>query len=197
MGRLFSWIINTIVFYLKASIFLAVLLLLFIYGTAHAAIYGGPIASDDAWFLYKVLFFLLAPGVLAFAVAGSEKRSWGTFTVVFFAGCIASLLLACSPLFSWGTYTHAPSFREAPRPYSIEAGKLAIPEENRELLMRDCGFIGHEGMKDSCQVIVYCQSYGAAAYERMGCEELLRKSTSPALLDLALQERRDYEHSQR
>jgi len=97
---------------------------------------------------------------------------------------------------SWGTYTHAPIFWEA-KPYSIQDGKLFVPEENRGELMRDCGFIGHEGMKDSCQVIVYCQSYDAVAYERMGCEELLRKSTSPALLDLALQERRDYEHSQR
>ncbi len=196
MGRLFSWIINTIVFYLKASIFLAVLLLLFVFGVIHAAIYGGPIASDDMWFLYKVLFLLLAPVVLAFIVAGSEKRSWGTFTVVFFAGCIASILLACSPLFSWGTYAHAPSFREA-KLYSVENGKLTIPDENRELFLRDCGFIQHPGMKDSCQVIVYCQSYDALAYERMGCDELLRKSTSPALLDLALQERRDYEHSQR
>jgi hypothetical protein len=98
MGRLFSWITNTIVFYLKASLFIAALLLLFVYGTIHAAIYGGPIASDDAWFLYKILFLLLAPVVLAFIVAGSEKRSWGVFTVVFFAGCIASVLLACSPV---------------------------------------------------------------------------------------------------
>ncbi|MBZ5525696.1 MAG: hypothetical protein LAP21_26030, partial [Acidobacteriia bacterium] len=37
----------------------------------------------------------------------------------------------------------------------------------------------------------------AAAYERMGCEELLTKKTSPALLDLALQERRDFEYDRR
>lgn len=148
------------------------------------------------WFVYKILVLLLAPAVLAFAVAGSEKRSWSVFTFVFFAGCIASVLLACSPLFSWGTYTHAPSFREA-KLYSVVDGKLFVPEENRDLLMRDCGFIGHEGLRDSCQIIVYCQSYDAAAYERMGCEELLTKKTSPALLDLALQERRSYEHDQR
>jgi len=196
MGKLFSWVINTVVFYLKTAIFLAVLLLLLIYGTIHAAIYGGPIASDDMWFLYKILFLLLAPVVVAFIIAGSEKRSWGTFAVVFFVGCIASLLLACSPVFSWGNYTHAPSFREA-KLYSVVDGKLFVPEENRDLLMRDCGHIGNAGLKDSCEIIIYCQSYDAAAYERMGCEELLRKSTSPALLDLAMQERRSYEYDQR
>jgi len=196
MGQFFGWIVRTAVFYAKFTIFLCALLLLFIYGVVHAAIYGGQIMSDDAWFLSKILFLLLAPVVLAFIVAGSEKRSWATFTVMFFAGCAASVLLACSPAFSWGDYTHAPSFREA-KLYSVVDGKLVVPEENRELFLRDCGSISHEGLKDTCQIIVYCQSYDAAAYERMGCEELLRKSTSPALLDLALQERRDYEHSQR
>lgn len=194
--RFVNWIIETIAFYLKAAVFLGVLALLLIYGTIHAAIYGGPIASDDAWFVYKVLFFLLAPGVLAFIAAGSKKRSWGAFSIVFLAGCIASILFACSPLVSWGSYTHAPSFREA-KLYTVENGKLAIPDENRELFMRDCGNISHEGLKYTCKTIVYCQDYDAAAYERMGCEELLTKKTSPALLDLALQERRDFEYGQR
>ena len=193
---LFGWIYRTAVFYAKFTVFLGALLLLFVFEVIHAAIYGGPIASDDMWFVYKILFLLLAPAVLAFAVAGSEKRSWSVFTFVFFAGCVSSLLLACSPVFSWGNYVHAPSFRSATL-YLIENGKLVIPEENRDLLMRDCGFIGHEGLKDSCKVIVYCQSYDAAAYERMGCDGLLRKSTSPALLDLALQERRSFEYDQR
>jgi hypothetical protein len=67
-------------------------------------------------------------------------------------------------------------------------------EENRELFLRDCGFISHDGMKETCRAIVYCQDYDALAYERMGCEGLLTKKTSPALLDLALQERRSYEY---
>jgi hypothetical protein len=46
-------------------------------------------------------------------------------------------------------------------------------------------------------IIVYCQSYDALAYERAGCEGLLTKKTSPALLDLALQERRDFEYDRR
>lgn len=94
---------------------------------------------------------------------------------------------------SWGSYTHAPSFRET-KLYSVVDGKLAIPEENRELFLRDCGFISHDGMKETCRAIVYCQDYDALAYERMGCEGLLTKKTSPALLDLALQERRSYEY---
>lgn len=194
MGRFLNWVVRTIAFYLKAAIFVGVLLLLFIYGTIHAAIYGGPIANDDMWFIYKILFLLLAPGVVAFAV--TRKRGTLAFMAALALGYAASLLLACSPLFSWGTYIHAPVFWEA-KLYSVVDGKLAIPEENRELFLRDCGFIEHPGMKDSCQVIVYCQSYDAAAYQRMGCEALLRKNTSPALLDLALQERRSYEQGQR
>jgi hypothetical protein len=185
MGRLFSWIINTIVFYLKASIFLAVLLLLLLFGTVHAAICGGPIMPDDMWWLCKVLLLILLPVGLSIALRGKAPL---------LIGFAASALLACS--FSWGTYTHAPQFWES-KSYSVENGKLVIPEGNRELLMRDCGSISHEGMKDTCKTIVFCQDYDALAYERMGCEELLTKKTSPALLDLALQERRGFEQDQR
>jgi hypothetical protein len=191
---LFGWIIRTAVFYAKFTIFLGALLLILVCGTIHAAIYGGPVMSDDMWFIYKILLLLLAPVVVAFIVAGSEKRSWGVFTAVFFAGCAASALLACT--MSWGTYTHAPSFREA-KLYSVVDGKLVIPEENRGLLERNCGHITNEGLKGTCKVLVYCQDYDAAAYERMGCDGLLRKSTSPALLDLAMQERRGYEYDNR
>jgi hypothetical protein len=34
-------------------------------------------------------------------------------------------------------------------------------------------------------------------YERAGCEELLMKKSSPALLDIALIERNGYEYGQR
>jgi hypothetical protein len=57
-----------------------------------------------------------------------EKKTFGTFTGVFFAGCAASILLACSPLVSWGSYTHAPSFTET-KLYSVVDGKLAMPRK--------------------------------------------------------------------
>ncbi|MGH9633336.1 MAG: hypothetical protein ACRD72_00735 [Candidatus Angelobacter sp.] len=193
--RFVTWVIETITFYLKAALFLGVLALLFIYGTVHALIFGGPIMTDDAWFLYKILLFLLAPIALAFIIAG--RRDMGPFLAALFGGWAISILLACSPLVSWGNYTHAPSFREAAKLYSIENGKLAIPEKNRLELLRDCGSISHEGMQDTCKTIVYCQEYDALGYERMGCEELLTKKTSPAILDLAVQEWRSYEYDQR
>ncbi|MBZ5525624.1 MAG: hypothetical protein LAP21_25665 [Acidobacteriia bacterium] len=182
MGRLFDWVFRTIVFYFKAAIFLGVLLLLSIFGTIRAAIYGGSIMPDDVWFLAKIVFLLLLPLALAIAL-----KSWAALPL----GAVASILLACS--FSWGTYTHASGFREA-KLYSVENGKLVVPEENRELLLRGCG---HEGLRDSCRTIIYCQEPAWDASGRSGCEELLMKKTSPALLDLALQERRDFEYDQR
>jgi energy-coupling factor transporter transmembrane protein EcfT len=142
--RFVNWIIQTITFYLKAALFLGVLALLFIYGTIHAAVYGGRIMPDDAWFFAKIIFLIVLPFVL---LAAFKRQA------AFFLGIIASLLLGCSPLFSWGNYDHAPQFREA-KLYSIENGKLVVPEENRELFMRDCGFISHQGMKDTCRVII-------------------------------------------
>lgn len=181
LGRFIDHVFDTIAFYFRATIFLSVFLLLTIYGTIHAAIYGGQIMPDDAWFFAKIIFLILLPFMLSIAI-----KRWSALPL----GVVASVVLAC--LFSWGDYTHAPQFREA-KLYSVENGKLIVPEENRDLFLRDCGSISHEGMKGTCRVIVYCQDYDAAAYERMGCGELLAKRTSPALLDLALQERRGFE----
>jgi hypothetical protein len=195
MGQFFGWIYRTVVFYAKLTVFLCALLLIGIYGTVHALIFGGPVMGDDLWFMYKILLLLLGPIALAFIVAG--KRDMGPFLAALFGGWAISILLACSPLVSWGNYTHAPSFREAAKLYSIENGKLVIPEKNRLELLRDCGSISHEGMQDTCKTIVYCQEYDALGYERMGCEALLRKNTSAATLDFAVQEWRDYEYDKR
>ncbi len=126
----------------------------------------------------------------------SRKRGAGAFTAALFLGYAASLLLACSPLFSWGNYTHAPGFREV-KPYSVEDGKLVVPEDKREELLRDCGYITHPGLQDSCKIVIYCQSYDEAAYGRMGCGKLLSNKTSAALLDMALMEREGFEYGQR
>lgn len=181
LGHFLDWAAETVAFFVKTLVFLGVLMVLLGGGAIHAAIYGGPVMPDDMWFLAKIVFLLFLPLALAITF-----KKWSAFAL----GAAASVLLAF--MLPWGAYAHAPQFWES-KPYSVENGKLVIPEGNRELLMRDCGHIGHPGMKDSCRVIVYCQSYDAAAYGRMGCEELLTKKTSPALLDLALQERRGFE----
>jgi hypothetical protein len=156
-------------FYLKAALFLGVLALLFAYGTIHAAIYGGPIMPDDAWWFAKILFLILLP----FALLVAFKRQ-----AAFFLGIVASVLLGCSPLFKLG---HLCPCAAVPPGYvySVVDGKIFVPEDKRDELERDCGSVSHEGMKDSCRAIVYCQSWDALAYERMGCEELAQEKHEP------------------
>ena len=88
MGRFFGWIYRAVVFYLKFFVFLGVFALLVVYGVIHAALFGGPIMPDDAWFLAKVLFLILLPVVLSLSLKGKAPL---------FIGLAASLLLACFP----------------------------------------------------------------------------------------------------
>jgi hypothetical protein len=185
MMRLLNWIVGVVTFWLKFFIFLGVFILLTIYGVIHAAIFGGPIMPDDAWFFAKILFLILLPVVLAIACKSRAP---------FFVSFVFCVILAANS--SWGTYAHAPQFRPATF-YTVEGGKLVIPEDKRDELLRDCGHITNEGLKDSCQTVVYCQSWDALAYERGNCGELLAKKSSPALLDIALIERDAYEYGQR
>ncbi len=188
MNRFFNWIYQTVVFYFKFFIFICVFLLLAIFATVHAAIFGGPVMSDDMWFVAKIIFLLFLP-LAVWLLVSSVKGACGLPI-----GLILTLM--CALGMSWGTYVHAPQFREAVL-YSVEDGRLVVPEDNRELFLRDCGFIEHEGMKETCRVLIYCQDPEWDADGRVGCDGLLRKATSPALLDLALQERRDYEYDKR
>jgi hypothetical protein len=187
MRRITDWLFKAIAFYFKLFVFLVVLLLLFLFGAVHAALFGGPVMPDDAWFIFKIVLLLVLPLALSIVT-----RRWAFLA----AGFAISILLAAIGFVSLSNYAHAPSFW-TPKPYEVVGGKLFVPEDKRDELLRDCGLFESRKLRDSCELVIYCQEYDSAAYERMGCEELLTRKTSAALLDMTLDERKRFEDEQR
>jgi hypothetical protein len=193
---LIDWIVETVIFYFKAAIFLCALTVLVAYGVIHAAICGGPTMPDDIWWGLKIVLLLalpiLAATVIARAVGKSGGSGAGAFAIVLVAGFAASAMLVKSQTVTFSNYDHAPVFWEV-KPYSIEGGKLVVPGENLETLLRDCGLFQTDKLKDMCQEIVYCGSDTT----RAGCGEILAKKTSARIVDLALRERKWHEEDGR
>jgi hypothetical protein len=167
----------------KAAIFLAIFPLVILGLCCHAALIGGPIMDDDAWFLTKVLFCVIAPFALALIAGifskGSLVGAWVKEFLVLILSFVAVAAFLRLGVITFNDSDHAPTIWTNPEydytdaykggsPFkigSMENGKFELSHEEIQHMRSDCLQIRDASRSASCATSVDCMKHSAATDE--------------------------------
>jgi hypothetical protein len=179
----------------RAAIFLAIFPLVILGLCFHAALIGGPIMDDDAWFLTKGLFCVLAPFALALIAGifskGSLVAAWAKeFLVLILSFVVVAGLLWCRVI-TFDDGDHAPAIWMNPeydysdvyrggsafKIGSMENGKFELSYEEIQQLRSYCLHMRDASRSASCVKSVDCMKHSATPdeWKAQHCDQVRRR----------------------
>jgi hypothetical protein len=179
----------------RATIFLAIFPLVILGLCVHAALTGGPIMDDDAWFLSKVLFCALAPFVAALIVGmfskGSLVGAWAKEFLVLILSFVVVAGLLRFGVITFNDSDHAPAIWMNPefdysdvyrggsafKIGSMENGKFELSSEEVQQLRSHCLHMRDASRSALCVKSVDCMKNSAAPNEwkAQQCDQVRRR----------------------